>query len=268
MNKTLGPATAAAIATLMGTPVLAADMAAPPPALGPAFSWAGCYIGGNAGYAWGSSNVTFTETGAFVFRPPADVAYSEQLGSPNITMSGFTGGGQAGCNYQSENFVIGLEGDGEFTGLKGTIDASGTIPVGGTPVLANVSVSNSALFTARARGGVVIDGTLFYVTGGYAGGDVSYSEFVTHNPGVSFMSGAASSIKSGWTVGGGVEYAITYNWTIKGEYLYVNLGSIGFTAANNLNPAFNSLNSAAFKESIVRLGLNYKFGPGRGFFGD
>jgi outer membrane immunogenic protein len=270
MRKTRQLAMGAAIVALTGTPLLAADMPVAAPPLAPifAFSWTGCYLGVNAGYAWGSSNVTFTETGAFLSRPPADVAFSDQLGSPNIPLNGFTGGGQAGCNYQTGSFVIGVEGDGDYVGLNGGRNAAGTIPIGGTPDISNVSISSHSLFTGRLRAGYQVGRTMFYATGGYAGGNVSYNEFTTHDPGVTFMTGAVSSINSGWTVGGGVEYAIANNWTVKGEYLYVNLGSVGFSAADNRNPAFTSTNSAAFKENIVRFGLNYKFGQGRTVYFD
>jgi outer membrane immunogenic protein len=264
MRKTRELAVAAAIAALTGTPLLAADLPVTARPLAPvyAFSWTGCYLGVNAGYAWGSSNVTFTERGAFLSRPPADVAFSDQLGSPNIPLNGFTGGGQAGCNYQTGSVVIGVEGDGDYVGLNGAKYAAGTIPIGGTSVIANESVSSHSLFTARVRAGYQVGRTLFYATGGYAGGNVSYSGFITHDPGVTFMSGTVSSLDNGWTVGGGVEYAIANNWTVKGEYLYVDLGSVSFSAADNRNPAFNSTNSANLKENIVRFGLNYKFGSG------
>jgi len=254
----------AALAALMGTPALAADMAlkAPPPPPPPAFSWTGCYIGGNAGGAWGNSNVSLSETGAFLNplsrNPPADVAYSDALGSPGIRMSGFTGGGQFGCNYQAGSFVFGIEGDGEYTGLSGSAAATGTLPVAGLAASATTSVSSHSLFTVRPRAGFAVDRTLFYVTGGYAAGNVSYSESMSQAAGVS-TGGTVSSTQSGWTIGGGIEYAMTNNWTIKGEYLYVNLGSVGFAGFNIIRPTFTTANSATFKEDIVRLGLNYKF---------
>ncbi|HEY5067541.1 MAG TPA: outer membrane beta-barrel protein [Xanthobacteraceae bacterium] len=245
-------------------PAFAADMAvkASPPVVATAFSWTGCYVGGNAGGAWGNSNVTLMETGAFLdplsHNPPADVAFSNALGSPGIRMSGFTGGGQVGCNYQAGSFVFGIEGDGEYTGLSGSAAATATLPIAKLAASATTSVSSHSLFTVRPRAGFAVDRTLFYVTGGYAGGNVTYSESMSQRAGVS-TGGTVSSTQSGWTIGGGIEYAMTNNWTIKGEYLYVNLGSVGFAGANIVMPTFTTANSATFKENIGRLGLNYKF---------
>jgi outer membrane immunogenic protein len=239
----------------------AADMPytnAPPPI--PDYSWTGCYVGANIGYAWGNSNVTYTQTGAFLTAAnPANVAFSNSLGSPNISMNGLAGGGQIGCNYQIARFVFGLEGDGESVGLSGIAGASGTLPVGGSPASSSTLVSSHALFTLRPRAGFAVDRTLFYVTGGYAAGILDYSETFTHLATNSVEAGTVSSTRSGWSVGAGIEYAMTNNWTIKGEYLYVNLGSVSFATANNLFPTFTSANNATLKENVVRLGLNYKF---------
>jgi outer membrane immunogenic protein len=242
-------------------PAVAADMPsanAPPPIAD--YSWTGCYIGANTGYAWGSSNVTYTQTGAFLTAAnPANVAFANGLGSSNINMNGFTGGGQIGCNYQVGSFVFGIEADGEYVGLSGTAATSGTLPVGAAPVSSSTSVSAHGLFTLRPRAGFAVDRTLFYATGGYAAGTVDYSQTFTHLASNSVEAGAVSSTASGWSVGAGIEYAMTNNWTIRGEYLYVNLGSVSFIAANNLFPTFASANNATLKESIVRLGVNYKF---------
>jgi outer membrane immunogenic protein len=257
MKKTLVLIGAAGIATLTATTVPAADLAWALPEY--AFTWSGCYVGVNAGYAWGSSNVTFTETGAFLANPAADVAFSDQFGSPKLGMSGFTGGGQGGCNLQTGTFVFGVEADGAYLDLSRGTAATGNIPVGGTPVSMSASVSTHSLFTVRPRAGFAMDRMFFYATGGYAAGNVTYNEWVTHSLGHSFIAGTASALRSGWTVGGGIEYAVTNHWTIKGEYLYVDLGTVGFNAANDLVPTFTSVNSATLKENIVRFGGNYKF---------
>ena len=254
------------VASLLAGSAFAADLPvkAPPRAmpLAPAYSWTGCYIGGNAGYAWGTSNVSYSQTGAYLGvggNAPADIAFAHALGSPSIDMNGFTGGGQIGCNYQVGSFVFGIEGDGEYVGLSGTANAAGNLPVAGPAVASSTSVSSHSLFTVRPRAGFAVDRAWFYATGGFAAGNVRYSETFTHLATNSVEAGSVSSTKSGWAVGGGVEYALTNNWTVKGEYLYVNLGSVGFNTANNLFPTFTSANSASFKENIVRLGLNYKF---------
>lgn len=204
--------------------------------------------------------MTYTQAGAYLTaNPPPAVAFADALGSPNIGMSGFTGGGQIGCNYQFGAFVLGAEVDGEYVGLSGTAAAAGTLPVIGAGVSSNVSVSDHSLFTFRPRAGYAVDRVLYYVTGGYAAGRVSYSETFFHSATNSVDAGTVSSTKGGWTVGGGVEYALTNSWTVRGEYLYVNLGSVGFGTANSAFPTFTTVNGANLKESLVRFGLNYKF---------
>jgi outer membrane immunogenic protein len=183
---------------------------APPPV--PIYSWTGCYVGGNVGYAWGSSDVIYTQTRAYLTTsPPAAVVFADGLGSPIISVNGFTGGGQIGCNYQIGRVVFGIEGDGEYVGLSKTAAACGTLPVLGATVSPSASVSSHSLFTVRPRAGYAIYRTLFYVTGGYAAGTVNYNETFLHMATNSVEAGAASSMKSGWTIGAGIEYAITNN---------------------------------------------------------
>ncbi|WP_114943662.1 outer membrane protein [Microvirga calopogonii] len=133
---------------------------------------------------------------------------------------GFVGGAQAGYNYQIGSFVVGLEGDIQYADFGGNdvILADGTI----------ADFNNSDWFgTVRARAGVAFDRALIYATGGFA-----------------FADGA-----TGWTVGGGIEYAITNNLSAKVEGLYVNLDQDdNFLGINN---------DAEF--GVVRAGLNYRF---------
>jgi outer membrane immunogenic protein len=168
------------IAMSMTVPAMAADMPLKAPIYAPpiVYIWTGCYIGANAGYAWGHSDVNYAQTGAYSTYPPAYVAFADSLGSPKIAMSGFTGGGQIGCNYQAGSFVFAIEGDGDYVGLSGTAAALATVPVFLSVNSSSASVSSHSLFTVRPRIGYAVDRTLFYVTGGYAAGNVSYSEIV------------------------------------------------------------------------------------------
>ena len=102
--------------------------------------------------------------------------------------------------------------------------------------------------TVRGRVGYAWDRTLIYATGGFAYGNVEDRYF---DPVVGTTS--SSSTRTGWTVGGGAEYAFTDNWTVKGEYLYVDLDDQRISA-----PVVDDV-TFEHKFNVVRLGLNYKF---------
>ena len=116
----------AALAALIATPALAADLSRPiytkaPPPPPPAFSWSGCYLGGHVGGAWARTRVTDVGNGAAAFAT-AGVPGQEF----DSDTSGVIGGGQVGCNWQSNNFVFGLEGDVGYLGIRGSVLDPGT----------------------------------------------------------------------------------------------------------------------------------------------
>ena len=151
---------------------------------------------------------------------------NSDLGDPDGGIFGAT----LGYNWQMGNLIVGVEGDISWSGL----DGNGT--VGGL----GSSVNNDWLGTARGRLGFNAGRFMPYVTGGLAVGNIDASI-----AGV----GSSNSTELGWTVGAGVEAAIAGPWTVKVEYLYVDLGegdSIG-----GVRPDFTT--------NIVRAGLNYRF---------
>lgn len=160
--------------------------------------------------------------------------------APAISMDpkGFMVGGTLGYNYQVGSWVYGIEGDFSWSNMKGDV-ACGAF---------TCETKNNWLGTVRGRLGYAFDRWLPYLTGGVAFGDIEAS---STNP--AFVGGKDTAI--GWTAGVGLEYAFLSNWTAKIEYLYVDLGSVDVgTAALPRD--------VSFKESIIRLGLNYKFaGP-------
>ena len=208
---------------------LAADM--PPsrslplpraPAYVPFFTWNGFYVGINAGYGFGRSAWTDTVT---------------QDSTGKFSVNGAMVGGTAGYNLQFGSFVFGLEGDLDWTNMKGSVTA--TCP-------STCETSNTWLGTARGRIGYAFDRFMPYVTGGAAFGDVKGSLL-----GV----GDFKQTNVGWTGGAGVEYAFAGNWSAKVEYLYVDLGKATCDATcSGGNPI-----TATFKSNVVRGGLNYKF---------
>jgi len=151
----------------------------------------------------------------------------------SFDISGWTAGGTAGYNYQVGQAVFGLEGDISWSDIRGT-------------TLGCCETKNTWLSTVRGRLGYAFDRFMPYVTGGAAFGEVQAN--VPGFPG-------ASDTRTGWTLGGGVEYAITNNLSAKAEYLYVDLGS--FNCGINCGVAPND--NVSFNSHIVRGGLNWKF---------
>ena len=231
-------ATALSIACAPAT--LAADMStkAPmytkAPMAAPAFSWTGFYLGGDVGYGWGRSSGTGTDSAGLGLTPY------------DYDTNGVIGGGFLGYNYQINQFVVGVEADWQVADLKGN---SGSFIASGGPYTFSTNVNNYG--SLRGRLGYAVDRWLVFATGGWAWGYASTSFAFTGTPPFSTNSGN----RSGWTGGGGVEYAITNNWLARLEYRYTDLGSRAYVDVPN-NSADNG-NRITVND--VRLGVAYKF---------
>ena len=260
---------AAALAAL-AAPALAADLPArsmspPMPAyIAPPFTWTGLYVGVNAGGIFGQSGTTQT-TGT-----PGFVALGPTLVPSSLSTkgSGFIGGGQIGYNYQVGSFVAGAETDFDYSSLSKSASFTSPGTVLGTSLTTSAKSKLDYLGTVRARlGYVVYDRLLIFATGGFAYGDVRTTTSVVPNavPG-GLWSGSTNNTRGGYAVGGGAEYALTNNVTLKGEYLYYDLGKQSTSAiGNGVIRSVAALNGVDYVSStrnagsIVRLGLNYKF---------
>ena len=237
----------------------------------PPFTWTGFYIGANAGGIWSSGSRNAT-----LFAPGADLFLSGYFpGGIGNNQSGFIGGGQAGYNWQTGAWVFGVETDFDGTSLGKTFNYASTpfagsgVPLGllGDSLYVHAKINLDWLGTTRARVGFVAtpdNRLMIYGTGGvaYGGGSSSFSIYDATQG--AFWNGNPGSERTGWTVGGGVEYAITNNITIKGEYLYVDLGSknittVGNLAAATLFPGTYATAKINNDASIFRVGANYKF---------
>jgi outer membrane immunogenic protein len=251
-----------AIAALSALPAVAADIPVKAPVVAPVmapavYNWTGVYIGGNVGGGWGRANYQNTANTTFfgdVSPPPSP------LNTPfNHNTRGFIGGGQIGYNWQSGSFVFGVEAMFDYSDIKGGIN-----PLrGGLPPLGmddNFETRIRSLFLATARVGHAWNNWLIYAKGGYAGGDVRVS--VSDVVGINQGSGSASSWRSGWTVGAGVEYGITPNWTVAGEYNYVRLQSGSYQLAGAAAPALYTFDVATRDTHLALVKLNYKFNWG------
>jgi len=228
MNRFLAAALMASVATA----AFAADLPnrkGPPPApvyAPPPFSWTGFYVGVNGGF--GTTDV----------RGNSFIGGGSVFGSP----SGGLVGGTMGYNYQIGQFVVGVEGQLDWADFsKGR-----TFLDGSTDSLKVDSVAN-----VLGRAGWAWDRTLFYVAGGYAGADVHAGAFNDTVTGLSYA--GSSGWQSGYAVGGGIEYALTNNISVKGEYLFSQLqGKTYYAGSPDVVKAGLDLNT-------FKLGVNYKF---------
>jgi outer membrane immunogenic protein len=225
------------------------------PAATTAYNWTGYYVGLNTGVAKNNSGYT-TGNG------------HEFLASGSFYNPAFTVGGQAGYNYQVGNFVYGLETDINYdttddssTGHFGALVAPPGGPVGAARIGYTVNQQLDYFGTLRGRLGYTpADRLLLYVTGGLAYGYVSSSTNL-HFYDPSRFSGSSSGMQVGWTVGVGGEYALANNWSVKLEYLYVDLGSMSYNFHSGalgtpLPVVTTTVNTA---QNVIRVGLNYKF---------
>ncbi len=228
-------------------------------------NWAGFYLGANAGYGWSKS---ITDLGL------SDAATGDPLFGGPISAKGDGAifGGQAGYNWTADIWVAGIEGDLQYARRRGSLTSvcSGDVcnpalaPLD-APVAVNLDHKLGWFGTLRGRfGAAVTPGALAYVTGGVAVADITVAGTVAGfdaagNPVTTGISNHVT--RAGWTVGAGLEAQLVGNWTGKIEYLHMDFGSIATFPAIapdvTVAPAFNT----RISDDIVRVGVNYRFGP-------
>lgn len=223
--------------------------------------WTGLYFGVNAGYGWGQGSANTFFTGDFPggTTTPNGVGRSElsrtQLhGSGDL--SGGIAGGQIGFNWQAGMFVFGAEIDSQWSGQQGSFAVACT-----TGCAATEQVKIKSLATARGRFGLAFDWLMPYVTVGAAVVNASGDLVVTAGGLTgSFQSFGASTL--GWAAGAGVEVALWGNWSGKLEYLHIQAEDLHSTVRipNSLGIGDGS-EDASYRDNILRVGLNYRFGP-------
>ena len=237
----------AAIAAFAGT-AAAADLPSrrappvylPPPI--PVFTWTGLYIGGQVGYEFGKTNAYASRgaTGAGVAlnsASPDGVIGGAHIGYLFSTQSLFGGAGMLGTGG-----VIGVEGDVDGANYKSTY-ALGPL---------NDYTKQNIQGSVRGRLGVAVDRALFYATGGVAFGGLS-NTYVN----AAGLTDSLSHTRVGYTVGAGVEYAVTNNWSVRAEYRYTDFGSFTDNLANSTGGAINVRHRET--DNRVQAGFSYKF---------
>jgi outer membrane immunogenic protein len=270
----------------------AADLAykaAPVPMAPAVFSWTGFYVGANVGGAWTGNNggSDFNPLfPPFIVLPPAVAIPTVIPGQLDVLAgggrrSGVIGGGQIGYNWQVNQFVLGVEADAVGSGLKGsTASASRTIgaPIFAVPVTQTVTVDFGHLewmATFRGRAGFAVNQALFYVTGGAAVAEFGGSTTTLVNgPGIAIpaagtyvATNGGSTTRWGWTVGGGIEWAFSQNWSVAGEYRHTDFGNRGtnFDIPSGLAAApifFTGTSSQRLTVDQATARLNYRFNWG------
>lgn len=207
-----------------------------------AYNWTGFYVGGNGGYGWVNGTASITIGGLAI--------------NSTGNLNGFLAGGQAGFNWQLGGLVLGLEGDYQWSDQKSVTTSSC-----GAGCSLSETTKIGSFGTARLRIGGAFDRILIYATGGAAWTSASDTLTATVG-GVSADILSLSGNQWGWTVGGGLEFGIWDNWSAKVEYLYIQTTNLTGSAVVPFLGGATITETASFKDSIVRLGINYRFGGG------
>jgi outer membrane immunogenic protein len=268
----------------------AADLRAPvrPRAYVPAFSWTGCYLGGYVGGAWKESDTTFTDRGNALFgafsggvtAPRREGAHSWDVGLD----SSFLGGGTVGCNWQpiATPLVLGIEGEVGYLRLQGSNFDPLVSPVltvaalRGTPDVLGSAKLGDWYGMVTGRLGYAWGQALIYIKGGAAFVRVNASVIdqcntVAAGCGNWLIATSDSKTITTATLGGGLEWALPYNLSIKAEYMFIGLGDHNetlTTCGTAITPAGGPVGGGPFCFNhdfggihTAKVGLNYRFGP-------
>ena len=271
---------------------LGADMPVKAPPAPTAPSWAGFYAGVQLGGAWSDEAVNYSPNdrlsgflvnGVFVTQPLAN--------NYRVPQSGVSGGFTAGYNWQRSNWLLGVETDFSFAGLRGRASGSSIFAAPFDLTQTTTSEQGTDWYgTVRGRAGwLATPNLLLFGTGGLAYGRVAESaNYVLTGPSTSFpnssassgfsfictasgvpcFAGSSSATKVGWAAGAGVEWLFSSHWSAKIEYQFVDLGSETLRVTANPCPAatcgFASAPSSfnvAFHDrfNVIRVGVNYHF---------
>jgi outer membrane immunogenic protein len=263
---------AAVLATLIGAPALAADMALKAPSPAPSCAWCGWYVGGNVGYGWGEKTdpnlsvlsdgvgagggiATFLTTG-FPGLPSGNLF-------PNLKPSGALGGLQVGYDQQYANWVLGVVADIQAADWSATNRVT-TPAATGANVDETLGANVRWFGTVRARAGVTTNNVLFYGTGGLAYGQVAENVGFTCTPGgiacagINFL-GSSSTTRAGWAAGAGIATKVGSHVSIGLEFLHVDLGRSSVTASQPGVPGTTFTESQRIANDLLRVVLNYGF---------
>lgn len=228
----------------------------------------GFYAGVNLGGVNANSNAftstVFSPTGYFATTSVPAIA---AVGAQNPTPSSFTGGGQVGYNFQSKGWVVGIETDFGGMPLSAAQTGTRTYPCcAPTAFTITQTVETSWLYTLRPRLGFTTGPVLIYGTGGLAMTNITYQTFFSDTFATAKENATVKSTQTGWAAGAGAEFKVGPRWSVKGEYLYGDFGSVRTTSTNLTAftppiafPTNVFTHTADLTANIYRFGLNYRF---------
>jgi len=226
--------------------------------------WSGFYAGVNAGASFSSADAKTSVEDQFDYFAASSVTSINDNGAHTLDQDNFTGGVQGGVNFQDGNFVYGFEADFGAFNVADSHSVTVEYPCCGPDTYTlRQDVDTNWLLTARPRIGWAMDNILIYGTGGLSVSNVTAKERFTDTFGPSVETSSKSDTKTGWNLGAGAEVAIDDGWSVKGEYLYTDLGKVSSTSTNlddgggPYTDVFH--NSVDLTSSVARIGLNRKF---------
>ena len=216
------------------------------------FTWTGCYLGAHVGGAWERKDATdpvqLVQDNATLGGFPGNT----NITTTRVNPSGAVIGGQIGCDYQlASGFVIGIEGAASGSTLKGSTQVA--LPQGNPGETALVTVRTDFMPALTGRIGYAVDHWLVYGKGGAAWANDKYSVTGTFLAAPFDFEGL--NLRTGWTVGAGVEWAFAEDWSARFEYDYYDFGRQTVT----MNDTVNGAGPVSFRQSAqtVKLGLNF-----------
>ncbi len=249
----------AATVGVLGVAVLSAGAAAAQDT-----PWNGFYVGASAGGSWSDTHMKIkaaSGSGAIIM-PPGDAALINGVGSTKDNDTGFTGGIQGGYNYQVDSWVFGLETDVNFYDLGQSRFKTFQSPVLISPPInftIGQKIKTDWIWTLRPRVGYAYGDWMFFGTAGVAVSEVKLTTSYSDTRATPITaSNNESDTKTGWTAGLGGAYALSPNTSIRGEWLYTNLGTVKSQTTVGSNYATLS-SEADTRGNLFRIGLDYRF---------
>jgi outer membrane immunogenic protein len=240
----------------------------------PSADWSGFYFGGNLGAVTGAPDLNSgVRADTTYFNTGTDSEQVAAAGSGTLRQTRLTGGVVGGYNAQFGNILVGLEAGAnvfDFNASRAGTDIFLTDP--NIHFAVTQRVKSDWIATLRPRLGWAQENCLIYVTGGLAWTRVQFDFAYTDDnaqpgsglPGA-MARGSARATKTGWTLGAGGEYALSHNWSLTGQYLFADFGSIHGAATLVPTPTLDEFSavigsSADLRTSLILVGATYRFG--------